>query len=93
MCCCKLCIVSLVTPTQHSMYCHSTPQWIISCVCMMTVPLTHIQGFVPANNIEFRSETIVPAAFAAIAEVNANCSILPEYKLVLEFVNTMVSGI
>ena len=55
-------------------------------------PPTHIQGFVPAKNNEFRSETIVPAAFAAIDEINANCSILPEYKLVLEFVNTKVSN-
>lgn len=49
------------------------------------------QGFVPANNTVYESETIIPAAFAAIDDINANCSILPDYKLVLEFVNTMVS--
>ncbi|XP_064396472.1 gamma-aminobutyric acid type B receptor subunit 1-like isoform X2 [Halichondria panicea] len=57
-------------------------------LCPSKTKTLYIQGFVPAKNNEFRSETIVPAAFAAIDEINANCSILPEYKLVLEFVNT-----
>ena len=54
-------------------------------------PCTHTQGFVPANNDEFRSENIVPAAFAAIDEINNDCSYLPGYELVLEFVDTRVS--
>ena len=49
------------------------------------------QGFVPANNDVYTSETIIPAAFAAIDDINANCSILPDHKLELEFVDTKVS--
>ena len=44
----------------------------------------------PADNIDFRSETIVPAAFAAIDEINGDCDILKEYELVVEFVDTKV---
>ena len=50
-----------------------------------------LQGFVPATNEVYTSETIIPAAFAAIDDINANCSILPDHLLELEFVNTKVS--
>ena len=57
-----------------------------TCTCTHT-----LQGFVPANNNVYTSETIIPAAFAAIDDINADCSILPDYLLELEFVNTKVN--
>ena len=63
-------------------YIYCTPAHIV---------VLHHQGFVPALNDVYTSETIIPAAFAAIDDINANCSILPGYYLELEFVNTKVS--
>ena len=62
----------------------------IRALCMSH---THTQGFVPAGNDVFSSETIIPAAYAAIDDVNGNCSILPDYFLQLEFVNTKVHAV
>ena len=54
------------------------------------LPFSPPQGFVPATNDVFESETIIPAAYAAINDVNANCSLLRNYTLQLDFVNTKV---
>ena len=44
----------------------------------------------PATNGVFESDNIIPAAYAALDEINANCSILENYTLQIDFVNTEV---
>ena len=44
----------------------------------------------PATNNVFESDNIIPAAYAALDEINANCSILGDYTLQIDFVNTLV---
>ena len=56
----------------------------------LSLSLSHTQGFVPATNDVFESETIIPAAYAAIDDVNADCDLLSGYLLQLDFVNTQV---
>jgi hypothetical protein len=38
----------------------------------------------------FVSETIIPAVYMAVDDVNANCSLITGYKLQVDFVDTLV---
>ena len=49
-----------------------------------------IQGFVPAKNEVLDTSGIIPAAFLAQEEINANNDILPDYELDLNFRDTQV---
>lgn len=52
---------------------------------------THIQGFVPIdNNVFTAAESLIPAAWVAIDDVNWDCTILPNHLLQLDFVDTKV---
>lgn len=48
------------------------------------------QGFFPLTNDIYTTETTIPAAYAAIHDINSNCSILPDYLLQLDVLNTLV---
>ena len=53
-----------------------------------------LQGFVPIDNDVFTAaESLVPASWVAIDDVNCDCSILPNHRLRLDFVDTKVDNV
>ena len=87
-------ILSLVLLLSHSPLSSLAVQEQISCPCDKPgAEMLYIQGFVPANNDVYTSESIVPAAQVACEELNrANpANLLPNYCLHLNFSNTQVS--
>ena len=53
----------------------------------------YIQGFVPRDNPTFVASSLEPAAHLAVEDVNNNTSLLINYKLNLEFVDTKVTDL
>ena len=70
----------------------------VICVLFVTVivvnggktPL-YIQGFVPRENPTFVTSSLEPAAHLAVEDVNNDPSLLVNYTLNLEFVDTKVA--
>lgn len=48
------------------------------------------QGFVPFNNEVFSPESLIPTIWVAKEDVNSDCTILPDYLLQIDIVNTKV---
>ena len=52
-----------------------------------------MQGFIPVENDVFSAESLIPAAWVAVEDVNGDCSILSDYLLQVDFLNTEVYSI
>ena len=61
-----------------------------ACASASNLTRIRIQGFVPTNNTVLDTAGIIPAAFVALDEINANDDLLPNYTLVLDFSDTRV---